>query len=156
MSKILKKISAILLMLLFSFAIMQTSFAQGAGMIDFRIENDGISLALGGLTGDATRGRSIVINRQKGLCLLCHSGPFPEEKFQGNLAPSLSGTGARLTLGQIRLRVVNNQLVNKNSIMPAYYHTENRTLVARNLRDKTILTAQETEDVVAFIATLKE
>jgi L-cysteine S-thiosulfotransferase len=156
MSKILKKISAVLLMPLFSFAVIKTSLAQGAGIIDFRIENDSIPLSLNGLTGDASRGRSIVINRQKGLCLLCHSGPFPEEKFQGNLAPSLSGTGARLTLDQIRLRVVNNQFVNKNSIMPAYYHTENLTLVARNFRDKTILTAQEIEDVVAFVATLKE
>jgi L-cysteine S-thiosulfotransferase len=154
MGKILRFFSVILLMPLMSLAI--ASFSQANNSMNLRIEGDGIPLALNGLIGDASRGRSIVVNRQKGLCLLCHSGPFQEEKFQGNLAPSLAGAGTRLTPEQIRLRLVNNQLVNRNSIMPAYYHIESFTLVARSFRDRTILTAQEIEDVVAFLATLKE
>ena len=60
--------------------------------------------SLTGATGDPARGRAIVVNRQVGLCLLCHSGPFPEERFQGDLAPDLTGVGARLSEGQMRLR----------------------------------------------------
>ena len=55
--------------------------------------------SLTGAKGDPARGRAIVANRQLGLCLLCHSGPFPEERFQGDLAPDLNGIGARLSEG---------------------------------------------------------
>ena len=67
---------------------------------------DAIPQSLTGAKGDVERGRNIVVNRQVGLCLLCHSGPFPEEKFQGTLAPDLKGTGARWSEGQLRLRIV--------------------------------------------------
>jgi len=90
-----------------------------------------------------------------GLCLLCHSGPFPEERFQGELAPSLAGVGARLSAGQIRLRIVDSSRVNPNTIMPAYFRTENLQRVAPAYRGKTVLTAQQIEDVVAFLVTLK-
>ena len=62
--------------------------------------------SLTGKPGDAARGRAIVANRNVGLCLLCHTGPFPEDKFQGNLAPDLAGAGARWSEGQLRLRIV--------------------------------------------------
>ena len=90
-----------------------------------------------------------------GLCLLCHSGPFPEERFQGDLAPDLSGVGARLSAGQIRLRIVDSSRVNPNTIMPAYFRTEGLQRVPPAHRGKTVLTAQQIEDVVAFLATLK-
>ena len=67
--------------------------------------DDAIPASLTGAKGDPQRGRAIVASRQVGLCLLCHSGPFPEERFQGNLAPDLRSAG-RLTEGEIRLRVV--------------------------------------------------
>ena len=90
-----------------------------------------------------------------GLCLLCHNGPFPEERFQGDLAPDLSGVGARLSAGQIRLRIVDSSRVNPNTIMPAYFKSEGLTRVAPAHRGKTVLTAQQIEDVVAFLVTLK-
>jgi len=90
-----------------------------------------------------------------GLCLLCHSGPFPEEQFQGNLAPSLAGVGARLSPGQIRLRIVDSSRVNPDTIMPAYFRTENLARVAPAYRGKTVLDAQQIEDIVAFLVTLK-
>jgi sulfur-oxidizing protein SoxX len=96
-----------------------------------------------------------VLDRQVGLCLLCHSGPFPEERFQGNLAPDLTGVGARLSAGQIRLRIVDASRVNPKTIMPAYYRTENLQRVAPAYRGKTVLGAQQIEDIVAFLATLK-
>ena len=94
-------------------------------------------------------------NRQVGLCLLCHSGPFPEERFQGDLAPDLAGVGARLAEGQIRLRIVDSTRVNPQSIMPASYKSEGLTRVAPAFRSKTVLTPEQIEDVVAYLITLK-
>jgi sulfur-oxidizing protein SoxX len=96
-----------------------------------------------------------VLDRHVGLCLLCHSGPFPEERFQGNLAPSLAGVGARLSAGQIRLRIVDASRVNPDTIMPAYYRTEGLQRVAPAYRGKTVLSAGQIEDIVAFLVTLK-
>ena len=110
---------------------------------------------LTGAKGDPSRGRAIVANRQVGLCLLCHSGPFPEERFQGNLAPDLTGVGARLSEGQIRLRIVDSTKLNPQSIMPAYYRSEGLTRVAPAFRGKTVLTPEQIEDVVAYLTTLK-
>ena len=118
-------------------------------------QGDAISTSLTGTAGDAARGRAIVGNRQVGLCLLCHAGPFLEERFQGNLAPDLNGAGSRWSVGQLRLRMVDASRINPDTIMPAYYRTEGLTRVARNYAGKPILTADQVEDVVAFLATLR-
>jgi len=116
--------------------------------------SDSIPASLTGAKGDPARGRAIVANRQVGLCLLCHSGPFPEERFQGNLAPDLR-SATRLSEGQIRQRIVDSTKVNPQSIMPAYYRTEGLERVAPAYRGKTILSAEQIEDVVAYLTTLK-
>ena len=105
--------------------------------------------------GNPERGRQIVANRQVGLCLLCHAAPIPEERFQGNLAPDLRGVGARLSEAQIRARVVDPSKANPDTIMPAYYKTEGLARVAASFRGKTILSAEQIEDVVAYLVTLK-
>jgi len=110
--------------------------------------------SLTGSKGDPVRGRAIVASRQAGLCLLCHSGPFPEERFQGDLAPDLR-TAARLTEGQIRQRIVDPRKANPGSLMPAYYRNEGLTRVAPAFRGKTILSAEQIEDVVAYLMTLR-
>ena len=117
---------------------------------------DSLPESLTGIKGDPARGRAIVTNRHVGLCLLCHTGPFTEERFQGNLAPDLKGAGARWTEGQLRLRIVDSSRINPASIMPAYHRTEGLTRVAPAYRGKPILTAGEIEDVVAFLLTLTE
>jgi sulfur-oxidizing protein SoxX len=91
-----------------------------------------------------------------GLCLLCHSGPFPEERFQGDLAPDLRGAGRRWTEGQLRLRIVDSSRVNPATIMPSYHRTEGLTRVAPAFRGKPVLNAEQIEDVVAFLMTLTE
>ena len=115
---------------------------------------DEIPAALTGAKGDPVRGRTIVADRQVGLCLLCHSGPFPEERFQGNLAPDLR-SAARLSEGEIRARIVDPRRANPESIMPAYFRAEDLTRVAPAYRGKTVLTAEQIEDIVAYLVTLK-
>ena len=112
--------------------------------------------SLTGSRGDPARGRAIVVSRQVGLCLLCHSGPFPEEPFQGDLAPSLTGAGSRWSEGQLRLRIVDPGRVNPATIMPAYSRREGLTRVAPAYRGRPVLSAEQIEDVVAFLKTLRD
>jgi L-cysteine S-thiosulfotransferase len=122
----------------------------------YRIDGDAIPASLTGATGDPARGKAIVLNRQIGLCLLCHSGPFPEERFQGNMAPDLKGAGSRWSEGALRLRLVDARKLNPDTIMPPYYVVDGMKRVAPAFRGKPILTAEQIEDVVAFLATLKD
>jgi len=122
----------------------------------FTITGDEITASLTGSEGDATRGRAIVTNRQVGLCLLCHSGPFADERFQGNLAPDLAGAGRRWSEGQLRLRIVDASRMNPSTIMPPYYRVEGLERVAPAWRGRPMLTAEQIEDVVAFLTTLRE
>jgi sulfur-oxidizing protein SoxX len=115
----------------------------------------GIAEPLTDVPGDPERGREIVGDTRKGLCLLCHSGPFPEVRFQGNLAPDLRGTGARWSLAELRQRVVDSREVNPDTIMPPYHSHVRLNRVGENWLGTTILTVQEVEDVVAFLGTLK-
>jgi L-cysteine S-thiosulfotransferase len=117
---------------------------------------DRIDDALDGLQGDSARGRAIVADRTRGLCLLCHSGPFPEERQQGNLAPDLAGAGSRLSTAQLRARIVDSRRINPQSIMPAYHRTEGLERVAPAFRKRPILDAQQVEDVVAYLMTLRD
>jgi sulfur-oxidizing protein SoxX len=133
----------------------RVSLAALALLTQSVVANDSIPLSLTGTAGDAERGRKIVLDRHVGLCLLCHSGPFPEERFQGDLAPDLSGVGARLSAGQIRARIVDASRANPNTIMPPYFRTENLQRVAPAYRGRTVLSAGEIEDVVAFLVTLR-
>ena len=133
------------------------SFAQqAAGLQPFRIAGDAIPNSLTGVPGDAARGRAIVASRQTGLCLLCHAGPLPEERFQGNLAPDLAGTGARWSEGQLRLRMVDARRLNPQTLMPTYYQTEGLDRVGAAWQGQPVLAAQQIEDVVAFLRTLRD
>jgi sulfur-oxidizing protein SoxX len=128
----------------------------GVGLRPYTIVRDAIPQSLTGANGNAERGRAIVVNRQVGLCLLCHSGPFPEEKFQGTLAPDLKGAGSRATEGQLRLRIVDASRLNADTIMPPYYRVDGLVRVAPAFQGKTVLTAEQIEDVIAYLATLKD
>lgn len=119
-------------------------------------DKDVILASLSGKPGDAARGRTIVLSRQTGLCILCHSGPFPEERFQGNLAPDLAVSAARLSKEQLRARIVDASQFNPESIMPAYYRKDHFTRVASQYAGKSILSAQDIEDVVEFLVSLKQ
>ena len=131
------------------------SAAPAQELVQTLVEGDGIAQPLAGLRGDAARGRAIVASRQQGLCLLCHSAPIPEERFQGDLAPDLAGAGGRYTTAQLRLRVVDPRRVNPASFMPAYHAAPGAARVGAAWAGRPILDAQQVEDVVAWLATLR-
>jgi sulfur-oxidizing protein SoxX len=106
--------------------------------------------------GDAARGRAIVANRQLGLCLLCHSAPIPEERFQGDLAPSLAGAGSRWGAAQLRERIVDARRFNPQTIMPPYGAADGLERVGSAWRGRPVLNPQQIEDVVAYLATLRD
>lgn len=137
-------------------ALAVANVAGGASLVSYKVEGDAIVQPLTDVPGDAARGRAIVANRQVGLCLLCHTGPMPEERFQGNVAPDLAGSGTRWSEGQLRLRIVDASRIIPGSIMPAYYRIEGLTRVVPALRGKPIFEAQQVEDVVAYLRALKE
>lgn len=124
------------------------------GLLRYEILDSAIPQSLTGVRGDPTRGRAIVVKREA-TCLLCHSGPFPEQRFQGDLSPDLTGVGSRWSEGELRLRLVDASRLNADTIMPSYYRVDHLTRVTKNLRGKPVLTAEEVEDVVAFLTTLK-
>jgi sulfur-oxidizing protein SoxX len=131
------------------------SNAKAEGLVPFEVAGDGIAKSLTGAPGDAARGRALVLARTT-TCILCHSGPFPETRFQGDLAPDLSGAGNRWTVSQLRLRMVDASRFNPQTIMPSYYRDDGLVRVGRNFVGKPILSAAEIEDIVAFLATLRD
>jgi sulfur-oxidizing protein SoxY len=121
----------------------------------YAVIGDAIPRSLTGAAGDAARGRALVVERSS-TCILCHSGPFPEQKFQGDLAPDLSGSGSRASEGQLRLRLVDASRLNAASIMPSYYRVDGLNRVGTLWRGKPILSAEEIEDIVAYLGSLRE
>jgi len=130
---------------------------QAESYMPWQVTGDAIVQPLGGLRGDAERGRQIAINRSKGNCLACHQLPIPDEEFQGTVGPPLDGVGSRLNAGQIRLRIVDEKRINPMTIMPGFYRDPDQLhRVLDEYVGKTLLNAQEVEDVVAYLLMLRE
>lgn len=129
--------------------------ATAEELAPYKIVGDGIPKSLTGTPGDAARGRALLLARGT-TCILCHSGPFPETRFQGDLAPDLAGAGNRWSVSQLRLRLVDASRFNPETIMPSYYRNDGLVRVGRNFTGKPILSATEIEDIVAFLATLRD
>lgn len=134
---------------------MLTAAAPAAAQ-PYAVEGDAIPRSLTGQAGDPARGLALMQDRQRSLCSLCHAGPFAPPHQQGTLAPDLQGIGERLSEGQLRLRVVDMKRLVPGSIMPSYVRTEGFERVAAAWRGKPVLTAAEIEDVIAYLATLRE
>jgi L-cysteine S-thiosulfotransferase len=139
-------------------AVLAAALSGAAVAQDLRpyaVTGDGITDSLTGMPGDPARGRALVLDRSS-TCILCHSGPFAEARFQGDLAPSLAGAGSRWSVSQLRLRLVDASRFNPQTIMPSYYRVDGLDRVASNWRGKPILSAEQIEDIVAFLANLRE
>jgi sulfur-oxidizing protein SoxX len=129
--------------------------ASAQALRPYTISGDTIPEPLTGTGGDPVRGRALVVERSS-TCILCHSGPFPEQKFQGDLAPNLAGAGSRWSEGQLRLRLVDASRLNAATIMPSYYRLDGLKRVSAAWRDKPILSAEQIEDIVAYLVTLRK
>jgi sulfur-oxidizing protein SoxX len=127
-----------------------------AAMLPYEVTGDAVPGALGGLQGDAARGKAVVLDRRRGNCLICHVFPIEGEPFPGEIGPSMAGVGARLSAGQIRLRLIDQSRINSQTLMPPYYRIDGLANVAPEWRGRPALTAQEIEDVVAYLAGLTE
>ena len=142
-------------MTLISFVIVSPASSE-PNFYPWKIENYAINKPLGNKKGNALRGRKIVINRDKGNCLACHSIPIPEESFHGTVGPPLHGVASRMTEGQIRLRVADETKVIPTTIMPGFYkNPKENNRVDDKYWGKPVLNAQEAEDVIAYLMTLK-
>jgi sulfur-oxidizing protein SoxX len=128
--------------------------AAADALLRYRVAGDAIPERFAPEPGDAARGKEVVVGRDSN-CLLCHAVPDSGVRAMGDLGPPLAGVGARLTAGQLRLRLVDSSRLNPDSIMPAYYRVEGLNRVARELRGKPVLTAQQVEDAVAYLLTLR-
>ena len=134
-----------------------TEMAEGNMMIAYEVV-DGFSIPepLTDQPGDPANGRSVAIHRQKGNCLACHVMPIPEQSFHGEIGPDLNGVGSRYDEGELRLRIVDAKVINPDTIMPAFYRVTGFHLVLADFEGQPMLTAQEVEDVVAYLQTLKD
>jgi sulfur-oxidizing protein SoxX len=103
--------------------------------------------------GDRARGREVFVSREAGHCVLCHSAPGVAQA--GNVGPALAGVGARLSPAQIRLRIVDITRVQPGAAMPAYHRTASLARVSPAYAGKTVLSGQQVEDLVAFLAALR-
>ena len=102
--------------------------------------------------GTPARGREIVVGRDAN-CVLCHD--VPGVRVAGNLGPPLAGVGARLDRAQLRQRIEDSTRLNPETIMPSYHRVEGLQRVAREHQGKPVLDAQEVEDVVSYLGSLK-
>jgi sulfur-oxidizing protein SoxX len=119
-----------------------------------RVRADAIDEPLTTLAADAARGREVFAGRD-GNCLLCHAVRDAQFRFMGNLAPALDGVGSRLSAGQLRLRIADSLRINSATIMPSYYRVAGLANVAEPFRGKTILTAQQIEDLIVYLSSLR-
>ena len=132
----------------------QTAAPQAAALVPFEVVDLSIPRPLTTTPGDADRGRRLVLDRSKGNCVTCHELPL-EADFQGNLGPPLAGVAERYEPGELRLRVVDSKRINAESNMPSYYRLQGLHGVRRDWAGKPILQAQEVEDILAFLLTLR-
>ena len=125
---------------------------------DVKFEDGSVAASISGMAGDPANGADVFKNRKLGNCLACHANSaMSNELFHGEVGPALDGVGGRWSAEQLRAIVVNSKAVfGAETVMPGFYSLEVGKNVREDLVGKTILSAQEVEDVVAYLGTLKE
>ena len=121
-----------------------------------QIDGDSIPLPLTDAITDAAHGEALFVSRDGGHCVLCHQVAGLDAEFQGDVGPALTGIGARLSPGQLRLRVVDYEQVQPGVLMPSYYRIHDLYQVSNAYEGKPVLSAEDVEDVVAYLSSLKE
>ena len=135
-------------------AVAVCAAAAPEAVVPYRVEGGAIRERLASEPGNAARGKLVVVGRDSN-CLLCHAVPDAGVRFMGNVGPSLQGVGARLSEGQLRLSIVDSLRLNPESVMPSYYRMNGLNQVGQAWRGKPVLSAQQVEDTVAYLLTLR-
>ena len=136
---------------------LASAAALAAGPVAYKVVDGEIPQPLTAEAGNADRGRAVMIDRKLGNCLACHQvSAIPEQPFHGEVGPPLDGAADRWSEGQLRLIVANSKALFEGTIMPAFHRTEGLHRVAKKFEGKTIISAQDVEDIVAYLKTLKE
>lgn len=135
-----------------------TAHAGDVAPMDVKFTDDGVDASLTGGAGDVAKGRAVFSNRKQGNCLACHvNAEQKEHSFHGEVGPPLDGVADRYSEAELRAIVINSkQVLTDETIMPGFYSVKLGARVNKKFADKTILTAQQVEDVVAYLTTLKE
>ena len=150
------RLLALITLVLPSIVLAAPDIAEAADPVArYRVVGDRIPEPLSPAAGNAQRGRDLVLAGDAANCVLCHAFPEASLRFAGDVGPSLAGVGRRLSAGQLRLRVADNLRVNPATAMPSYHRVEGMTNVAARYAGMPILNAQEVEDVVAYLSTLR-
>jgi len=136
-----------------SLTLAGAGFAQ-ALITEAMIDGDSLTEPLDGAIGDARRGEATFVSRDAGHCVLCHQVERLDAPFQGNVGPKLDGIGALYTIAELRLRVAQIRRIYPDSVMPEYYRLEGLNQVGAAWQGEPALSAQQIEDIVAFLATL--
>lgn len=125
---------------------------------DVKIVDGALAAPLTDKAGDPAKGRQWVMGRKLGNCLACHvNTDMAEQPYHGEVAPPLDGVASRWSQGEIRAIVVNSkEALSPDTIMPSFYRDTGFNRVAKKFEGKTILSAQQVEDVVAYLMTLKD
>lgn len=124
---------------------------------DVMFEDGSVAASLTGVAGDAANGRSVFMNRKKGNCLACHANSdMVDQPFHGEVGPVLDGAADRWEAAELRGIISNSKEVFEGTIMPAFYRTDGFNRNQEKFEGKTILSAQEVEDVLAYLLTLHE
>ncbi len=119
------------------------------------VDGEQIPVSLTGKPGDPAKGRAVAIDRKLGNCLACHKMPIPGQQFHGEVGPDLAGVAGRFSEGELRLRVVDSKKLNPETIMPAFYRNSGFHRVMKKFQGKSLLSAEQVEDVIAYLLTLK-
>lgn len=138
-------------------AVALTGVAFADGAVSYEIVDGGIPASLTGTPGNPDAGRHTVINRKLGNCLACHViSEVSEQPFHGEVGPPLDGVADRWSEAELRLILVDSKKVFDGTIMPTFHRTDGLNRVSEKFEGKTILSAAEVEDVLAYLMTLKE
>lgn len=124
------------------------------------IDDGMVSKSLTGQAGDPSAGAEAFKGRKLGNCLACHANSdMADQPFHGEIGPPLDGVAERYTEAEMRAIIVNaKQVFGDGTIMPAFYKImsdDPAKRVSEKFQGKTILEAQQIEDIIAYLKTLK-
>lgn len=144
-----------------SMGIAQAETAPG----DVVWDDTAVPQSLTGVAGNAAEGAKVLSNKSIGNCVACHEiGAMPDVAFQGTIGPALDGAGDRWTEAELRGILVNSKNVFPDSVMPSFYRIDGFIRLGDAFTGKAwpegtpvtpLLTAQQIEDAIAYLMTLK-